>query len=157
MHLMNAGAASYPDGWQGYNACCSYDRSSWFRVPSSYTPEDGKFTIRHTPESNSAYYAYFAPFTLEQHMDLVSRCQRSDRVRLEVLGTTLDGHDLDLLVLGDEAPHKKKVWMIARQHPGESMAAWFAQGALARLTDRCCALLRPPASSWQLVQAAART
>ena len=137
MHLANAGQSSYPEGWHGYHACCSYDRSAWFRVPSSYDEAAGRFTIRHTPEFSSAFYAYFAPFTYDAHMDLVARAQLSERVRVEMLGETLDGHDLDLLVIGDEAPGKKKVWMIARQHPGEAMAEYFAQGALARLTDRC--------------------
>lgn len=54
-----------------------------------------------------------------------------------MLGETLDGHCLDLLIVGDEAPHKKKIWIIARQHPGESMAEWFVEGLLQRLTDRC--------------------
>jgi hypothetical protein len=77
-------------------------------------------------------------------MDLIAQSQVSPIVRVEMLGETLDGHDMDLLILGDEAPEKKKVWMIARQHPGESMAEWFVQGALGRLLDRyvasalCC-------------------
>ena len=37
-------------------------------------------------------------------------------------GETLDGHDLDLLRVGADAPGKRKVWIVARQHPGESMA-----------------------------------
>ena len=57
------------------------------------------------------------------------------------LGGTLDGRDMTLLRLTDaHSPtleeNKKKVWLIARQHPGESMAEWFAEGFLARLTDR---------------------
>ena len=30
---------------------------------------------------------------------------------------------------------RKKVWLIARQHPGEAMAEWFAEGFLERLLD----------------------
>lgn len=137
MHLVNAGDASYPDGWQGYNACCSYDRQTWFRVPSTFSKETGRFTITHTPALGSVYYSYFAPYTYDQHMHLVSQCQLSERVRLEMLGETLDGHDLDMLILGDEEATKKNIWIIARQHPGESMAEWFAHGMLDRLVDRC--------------------
>jgi hypothetical protein len=48
------------------------------------------------------------------------------------LGKTLDGRALDLLSLG-EGP--KQVWFYARQHPGESMAEWWMEGALEKLTD----------------------
>ena len=30
---------------------------------------------------------------------------------------------------------KPKIWIICRQHPGESMAEWWAEGFLRRLTD----------------------
>jgi len=37
-------------------------------------------------------------------------------------GETLDGHDLDLLRVGREGEGKRRIWVVARQHPGESMA-----------------------------------
>lgn len=69
-------------------------------------------------------------------MHLIAQMQLNDRSELVMLGETLDGHDLDLLVFGKEAPKKKKIWVIARQHPGETMAEWFAEGMLGRLADR---------------------
>lgn len=134
--VLNAGEASYPEGWEGYKACCSYDRRRWFRVPTSYDKDSGHLTIKHVPEHQSAYYAYFAPYSLDAHMHLIAQMQLSDRSELVMLGETLDGHDLDLLVFGKEAPEKKKIWVIARQHPGETMAEWFAEGMLGRLADR---------------------
>lgn len=44
-------------------------------------------------------------------------------------GETLDGHDLDLLRVGREGEGKRHIWVVARQHPGESMAgAWVRWG-----------------------------
>ena len=44
---------------------------------------------------------------------------------------------MSLLVLGtpaaDAAGVKKKVWIVARQHPGETMAEWFVEGLVKRL------------------------
>lgn len=45
-------------------------------------------------------YAYFAPYTYEQHQSLIAECQSKPQVTLEMLGQTLDGHDLDLLRIG---------------------------------------------------------
>lgn len=136
MSIMNAGKASYPDGWKDYNACYSYDRITWRRVPTTYDEEDGHLVIQCTPEHNSAYFAYFAPYSLDMHMHLIAQMQLRPQVKLQMLGETLDGHDLDMLVVGVPGPDKKKVWVIARQHPGETMAEWFVEGFLDRLTDR---------------------
>lgn len=133
MRITNAAGASYPKGWLGYHACASYDRQRWFRVPTSYA--DGELRIEHEPEHDAVYYAYFAPYSLERHRDLIARASIRPRTQLTVLGQTLDGRDLDMLVIGEAAEKRKRVWIIARQHPGESMAEWFVEGLLDRLQD----------------------
>lgn len=133
LKIMNAGKAAYPRGWENYRAVASYDRIDWFRVPSEY---DGKIlTIRHTPEQDSVYYAYFAPYSMERHHDLVAECLDFPRTSLEVVGETLDGQEIDLLTIGEAAKDKRAIWAIARQHPGESMAEWWMEGFLERLLD----------------------
>ena len=131
--IENAGEASYTKGWEGYRACASYDRDEWFRTDTEY--KDGKLIISLTPEADSVYFAYFAPYSRERHRDLVAACQSDTRCRLEVLGETVDGEEMDLLVIGDEEPGKLKLWTIARQHPGESMAEWWMEGFLNRILD----------------------
>jgi hypothetical protein len=49
---------------------------------------------------DAMYVAFFAPYSFEMHQDLVARCQLDARVRMQLLGETLDGHDLDLLQIG---------------------------------------------------------
>ena len=133
MRLLNASQAAYEKGWPDYQAVASYDRQHWFRVPTSY---DGKeLVIQHEPQANVVYYAYFEPYSHERHLDLLASAASNGWVRQEPLGATIDGRDLDLLVIGNEAPNQPKVWVIARQHPGESMAEWFIEGMLQRLLD----------------------
>ena len=132
IRFLNAGKAAYPAGWEGYDAMASYDRVNWFRVPTSF---DGQvMTITHTPGMDSVYYAYFEPYSWERHLELLDRAQMSEHVRLVDLGSTVDGRDMNVLVIGDPAA-KKKVWVIARQHPGETMAEWFVEGMLDALLD----------------------
>ena len=132
IRLMNAGATSYPDGWKGYQAVASYDRKNWFRVPTSY---DGQvLTITHMPECDSVYYAYFEPYSWERHLDLLGRAGKAPGVQILDLATTRDGRDLNAVLIGSpDAPHK--VWIIARQHPGETMAQWFVEGMVNALLD----------------------
>jgi murein tripeptide amidase MpaA len=134
MRFLNASAAAYPQGWEDYNAVASYDREHWFRVPAEY---DGKvLTIRHQPKQDSIFYAYFEPYPWERHLRLLSRAQESVHARVEDLGSTLDGRDLNMVVFGNPAPGKKAVWIVARQHPGETMSEWLVEGLVDAMLDR---------------------
>ena len=133
IHLMNAKDAGYPEGWDNYQARASYDREEWFQIPTKY--ENGVLSMDFTPDFDSVYIAYFAPFTYEQHLDLVNNAQLSPICDLEHLGETVQGRPIDFLRIGDDDPKKKKLWVIARQHPGEAMAEWFMLGLISRLID----------------------
>lgn len=133
LHITNAGKSAYPDGWKDYQAVASYDRQNWFRVETEY--DGNTLTITHSPEAESVYFAYFAPYSYERHMDLLHQAQNDYNCQLVELGETLDGRDMSMLVVGEPDDSKKKVWIIARQHPGETMAEWFVEGLLDRLLD----------------------
>lgn len=131
--ILNAGTSSYPDGWEGYNICASYDRDEWFRIPTTF--KNGVLSVEYQPSYNSMYFAYFAPYSYERHQDLIHESQLEHNCTLDVIGETVEGRSMDMLVIGNPRPDKKKVWVIARQHPGESMAEWFIEGLLERLFD----------------------
>ncbi|WNO54596.1 M14 family metallopeptidase [Stakelama saccharophila] len=128
--ILNAGKSAYPFGWPGYRARVSTDRQTWRIAETDYA--DGVLRFTHSFEDDLAWFAYFAPYTVERHNQLVADMARRDGVRHVELGKTLDGRALDYLTLGDGA---KQVWLYARQHPGESMAEWWMEGALEKLTD----------------------
>ena len=73
------------------------------------------------------WFAYFAPYTMEMHHDLVARTAAAPGATYARLGTSLDGQAIDSFAFG-QGP--KPVWLYARQHPGESMAEWWMEGAL---------------------------
>ncbi len=126
--------SAYPGGWPDYDACVSEDREFWARATSSFDNDeaDGTLTIRYTPASNIAWFAYFAPYSMERHHDLVSEAAACEGVELLRLATTLDGQPLDCLEMGEG---DLTVWLYARQHPGETQAEWWMEGALECLTD----------------------
>ncbi|WP_380872290.1 M14-type cytosolic carboxypeptidase [Sphingomonas sp. DBB INV C78] len=130
LRIRNAAGSAYPGGWPNYHARVSEDRESWRHADTNYA--DGVLTIRHRPATNNAWFAYFAPYSMERHHDLVARIASRPGVTHASLGRTLDGQELDCLTIGDGP---KQVWLYARQHPGETMAEWWMEGALERLTD----------------------
>ncbi|MBC7916807.1 MAG: carboxypeptidase family protein [Rhodoferax sp.] len=138
LRFLNAGACAYPSGWEGYRVVASHDRQHWFRIDTQY---DGTvMTARMTPETNCVYFAYFEPYSWEQHLDLMGSAAASPHVTLERLGSTVQGRDMTMLRITNDCSttpedQKKKVWLIARQHPGETMAEWFVEGFMERLLD----------------------
>jgi murein tripeptide amidase MpaA len=138
IRFANAGQCAYTKGWEGYQVLASHDRQHWQRVPTAF---DGSvMTVQFTPDTNSVYLAYFEPYSWERHLDLIGSAAASGHVQLERLGSTLDGRDMDVLHITDAssataAADKRQIWLIARQHPGETMAEWFIEGLLERLLD----------------------
>lgn len=138
LNFVNAGQSAYPKGWTNYRVVASYDHQNWFRLDTDF---DGQvLSTSFTPAGNSVYLAYFEPYSYERHLDLIGSAANSEHVTLERLGSSLDGRDMTLLQLTNaQSPvplaQRKKIWLIARQHPGESMAEWFVEGFLERLLD----------------------
>ncbi len=134
LKLTGLNASAYPGGWPDYDACVSEDRAYWMRAASSFDPaeENGTLTIRHLPATDVFWVAYFAPYSMERHHDLVADAASAEGVEYIRLGTTLDGQPIDCLEMGEGAT---QVWLYARQHPGETQAEWWMEGALECLTD----------------------
>ncbi len=139
LRLTGLAASAYPDGWTGYRAAVSEDREYWARAETKWERDvaGGTLTIRYRPEGDSAWFAYFAPYPLERHYDLIASASQNEGVTTRCLGTSLDGRPIDCIELGEG---EFQVWLYARQHPGETMAEWWIEGALDWLTD--------PAEPW---------
>jgi murein tripeptide amidase MpaA len=131
LRITNCAGSAYPNGWPDYKAVMSLDREEWVRV-SETSYADGLLTIKLTPPQDLVWIAYFAPYSMERHHDLVTQTAALPDVDYLSLGKTLDDQDIDCLTIG-EGP--LNVWLYARQHPGESMAEWWMEGALEKLTD----------------------
>ena len=131
LRITNCADSAYPNGWPDYKARLSVDREEWVQVADTVY-HDGVLIIRFTPESDLVWLAYFAPYSMERHHDLVSTIASLPGVEYRSLGKSLDGQEIDCLTIG-EGP--LIAWIYARQHPGESMAEWWMEGALEKLCD----------------------
>lgn len=134
LRLKQLDGAAYPMGWPGYRACVSEDRQTWLRAETQWQEsiDGGTLTIRHTPSSDQCWFAYFAPYSYERHQDLIARAALAEGVTARPLGYSLDGRPIDCVEVGNGTV---QVWLFARQHPGESMAEWWMEGAIDRLID----------------------
>jgi len=126
--------SAFPGGWLAFAARMSVDRETWTQAPTHYARDvdGGTLTIEPVLETGLAWFAYFAPYGFDQHQALVAAAAGAPGVTHRELGQSLDGRAIDCLEMGEG---DKQVWLYARQHPGESMAEWWMEGALAMLTD----------------------
>jgi len=134
LRIVNAVDATYAGAFQGYRVAASYDGDRWFRVATEWDGET--ITIRHTPEQSTCLYAYFAAYPWARHLALVERVSGSPRAHVDVLGHSVEGRPIHGIHIGDaEDAERRHVWILARQHPGETMGGWFMEGVLSRLLD----------------------
>ena len=154
--IVNAGSSSYPAAWPGTWAVASFGgQEEWVRTPTTYDTETGELcvTVEIPPHQPHVYVAYFAPFTYEQHLALIADCASarapdgtSPLCAVSTLALTAQGREVQMITAGSGP---LKLWFIARQHPGESMAEWWAKGFLERLLsadDDLARLLRTQAT-----------
>ena len=130
LRIVNAAQSAYPDGWNGYRACVSTDNATWRRTETSYA--GGILEIRHRAVADELWFAFFAPYDLTRHRAFLDRATAHPGVTRRWIGGSVDGRDIDVLSLG---LGKNQVWLLGRQHSGETMASWWMEGAMERLLD----------------------
>lgn len=134
LRIVDLAGSAYPGGWPGYRVAVSADRQNWTRAETSYdaSADNGTLIIRLTPDSDQVWLAYFAPYSMERHHDLIARTALAPGVRHDILGHSIEGQSIDRLCIGNGP---RQIWLYGRQHPGETMAEWWMEGALDRLID----------------------
>ena len=130
LRILNAGQSSYPEGWSGYRARVSKDNAKWRLTDTVYA--DGVLEIRHRAEAGETWFAFFAPYDMDRHRRFIEQAATHPAVRVQTIGKSVEGRDIACLSLG-QGPCQ--VWLLGRQHSGETMASWWMEGAFARLID----------------------
>ncbi|NND90081.1 MAG: carboxypeptidase family protein [Granulosicoccus sp.] len=142
INIINAGQSTYPTGWEGYDVATSVDRQYWYRTPAEFDGQQLSWTV--DAHSEIIWFAYFTPYSMDQHADLIAAAATAEAVEYESLGVTHQGRSIDYLkvtALPAEAANdrfnrqRRQLWVIGRQHPGESMTEWWMEGWLDRLLD----------------------
>lgn len=132
--IENAGEASYPEAWADGAVFASVDRITWKLVPTAYDRGGLSFSI--TPESDILYVALHTPYSTERHLDLISTSLLHPSCSLYATTDTDSSRQVEILKAGRGLQDAPVVWIIARQHPAETMAEWFMEGLLERLLSK---------------------
>lgn len=118
----------------GITPVWSADGERWEPVPSIAWDDRAKeATIRLRPEADTIWIAHQPPYTPRRLAKVLEELDRSDSVRVEVIGETARGRDLHLVTITDPEVadrDKRCVWLQARQHAWESGTSYVMEGAL---------------------------
>ncbi len=125
--------SSFPKGWMNYQAFRSRDNVHWDRCETRYA--DGNLVIVHELSQTDTYYAYFPPYGPQQHNALLAFCKQDARASLTRLCATSELDQVDLISAGCESTNAMRVWILGRQHPGETQPSWWMEGFLRRMLD----------------------
>ena len=122
IRLINASQSSFAEAWHGYQAFASYDNEHWFRVDTRY--QQGELVLTHQSSEKLVYYAYFVPYSASRETRLLQELSEHSVVNLTKLGKTPLGRDITLIRIGSLQSGARKVWLMARQHPGETIHSY---------------------------------
>lgn len=109
----------------------SQDGREWTPV-STEQPEPGRVTVELVMPADSLLVARAEPYRLSDLQRFLAEIQGDPRVRIETVGKTVQGRELEILRIGsDAAPNR--VFLRARAHPWEPAGNWVVEGLVRRL------------------------
>ena len=135
--------SNFENCWSGYNVCYSYDNKTWNRLEThiinkDITPADTDWKERKahketistikwiiTPEKSIIWFAYYVPYPFSKSEKLFKTA--------EIIGHSTDKKPILMKRFG-YGP--KKIWLVAGQHPGETINSWILEGFIKRMLER---------------------
>ena len=109
----------------------SDDEKTWRTVPTESLPGN-RVQLRVTMKGSTLHVARMEPYRLSDVERLLGSIRTHRLVRIEPIGKTVAGRQLEIIRIGDAAaPYR--VFVRARAHPWEAGSNWVAQGLIERL------------------------
>lgn len=127
LRILDAGSARFRRGFGDLRAMCK-EGSAVFPVSTAF--DGSELTIRHTPGTNTVFFSTYLPYDERRRAALVRRVEGAQGATSVRFGRSVQKRPLTAFMAGTEGP---KVVIVARQHPGESVAEWLVEGFVKRL------------------------
>ena len=138
--------------WPDVEPVYSYNDADWLRVPdgnySCGTNVTRNFNITLSPTQDKVWLAPIPPYTVSMRDNLLSSYASSPYLSVSSLGTTPLGQSLKVATITDPGysdSGKFRIYTIAQQHSGETIASFVTEGMIRFLlnaTDPTAATIR---------------
>jgi hypothetical protein len=121
-------------GWRTARPVFSADGHTWQRVARTEyveeTPDSGYFRFVVPIVGPRTYVAYCYPYTTAALSALLASVPRRPDLRAGDLCLSAEGRTVPYLRYGDHEAPNASVWVMARQHAGESPASYTMEGLI---------------------------
>ncbi len=109
--------------WKGHNVVCTYDHKFFFRTSTNLNNNTLCWEI--TPKKQTIYFSYYVPYCRTRSYKLVNQISKKAGVKKKTLGYSPLRNKIEVLKFGTGNKH---IFIIARQHPGETISSWMLEG-----------------------------
>lgn len=116
----NAGQSPFADGWNNYAPFQRSDDADWKRISQGFF--NGTSFYFDVDDINKDFFiSWYIPYPTNKYRNWLAEISKSD-----LLTVNVNDEIPDYIVAGDK--RKPAVVVVARQHPGESMASYVVEG-----------------------------
>ncbi len=130
--------------WKITRPIFSADGVTWVRAArTAYGKEFGLKEIFSDPvfrfqapfAAETLKVAYFQPYTVEDLDRFIASVRDQPGVRISTLGSSEEGRDIPLIDIAPDpsVTSPERIWVIAREHPGETPASFVCEGMVKAL------------------------
>lgn len=132
--VIDAQSAAWESAWFFDRPVVSSDGGrSWERISESFY-SGFFFRFTYTPESDDDWIAWVPVYNFSRWTERFDRL-RDDPLVIDasVVGESLEGRPLHHLLVTDpelQEVRRPGIWVVARQHPGETPGSWMLEGFL---------------------------
>ena len=116
--------------WKGHKVVYTYDHKCFYRHSTTLNEKQNYITWNFTPKKNKIWFSYYIPYSRKRVYDLNHKLSKRKNVNKIILGKSSLNNKIELLRFGKGLKH---IFMIARQHPGETIGSWMLEGFLKSL------------------------
>jgi len=112
----------------------SYDNKNFIRFTETESPQKNLFQKKF--EYDTVYVSYFIPYNYSFLQNRIIEWSESEFVKVDTLGFTEHNLPMQEIVITDSSipdENKKKIWIYARTHPGETPSSWHLDGIIQTL------------------------
>lgn len=116
--------------WKGHNVVYTYNHECFYRHPTKFNEKRNYISWEFKPKKNKIWFSYYIPYSRKRVYDLNHKLSKRKNVSKIILGKSSLNNKIELLRFGKGLKH---IFMIARQHPGETIGSWMLEGFLKSL------------------------